>query len=34
MDNIRQIIAEEDGIRAEAASKIKAAIKRNKINQR
>ncbi len=30
MDNIRQIIAEEDGIRAEAASKIKAALKRNK----
>ena len=29
MDNIRQIIAEEDGIRAKAASKIKAAIKRN-----
>jgi hypothetical protein len=29
MDNIKQIIAEEDGIRAKAASKIKAAIKRN-----
>jgi hypothetical protein len=29
MDNIRQIIREEDGIRAEAASKIKARIKAN-----
>jgi len=29
MDNIKQIIREEDGIRAEAANKIKAAVKRN-----
>ncbi len=29
MDNIRQIIREEDGIRAEAASKIKARMKAN-----
>ncbi len=29
MDNIRKIIREEDGIRAEAASKIKARIKAN-----
>jgi hypothetical protein len=29
MDNTKQIISEEDGIRAEAASKIKAAVKRN-----
>jgi hypothetical protein len=29
MENIKQIIREEDGIRAEAASKIKAAVKRN-----
>jgi signal-transduction protein with cAMP-binding, CBS, and nucleotidyltransferase domain len=33
MDNIRQIIAEEDGIRAKAASKIKAAIRRNENQQ-
>jgi len=30
MDNVRQIISEEDGIRAEAASKIKARIKQMK----